>query len=255
MMYYTSNALFVIRKRFIAQIRRFRTKMRLIMTPRKISLFSIAATCCLLTVGCNSRKHEDKTHNLSLYPNKLTDSIKFPIYQSLNKYNRGFQNFDHSIGRFPENTRKILFGYDKSTLFRVDTLCPHEFEALVERLKTQMVDNKNFNQDDDYAFLQVYNTRNNHSADYQYEGFREENPRRDTMNLYFKKRQVFYSEVVDDEYLKLEEGYIRKIKNKYHSVAYHRNTVFYPSLNILSNFMFCNNCSSFYIDFDCGEMN
>lgn len=59
MMYYTSNALFVIRKRFIAQIRRFRTKMRLIMTPRKISLFSIAATCCLLMIGCNS-SHQTK---------------------------------------------------------------------------------------------------------------------------------------------------------------------------------------------------
>lgn len=243
----------MIRKRSIAHIRRFRTKKRLIMTPGKISLFSVVAICCLLTIGCNWNNLENSTLNISHYPNKQNDSIKIPIYQSLNKHNRGFQNFNHSIGKFPENTRKLLFGYDKSSLFRVDTLCPHDFEALVERLKTKLVDDNNFSQEDDYAFLQVYNTRNNHPADYQYEGFREDYPSRDTMNLYFKKRQAYYSAVVDDEYLKLEEGYFRKIRNKYPPLAYHRNTLFYPSLNILSDFMYCNECSCFYIDFDCSD--
>lgn len=162
--------------------------------------------------------------------------------------------FDNSIGRFPYSIQKALFGFDKSKLFRVDTLCTHEFEALYKRLKSQISENKILSPEDDYAFIQFYNTSRNHPADYQYEGFRKENSGRDTMNLYFKKRQFIYNEIVDYEYLKLEEDYFRKIKNKYFPVKYHRNTLFYPSLNILSNFLFCNNCSCFYIDFDCSEM-
>jgi len=209
----------------------------------------LAILLCMMFFHCSQERNDAEHAENSI---KQKENKRILIHKSQKNFRRHV-NFGNSIGRFPDSIQKIFFGYEKSSLFRVDTLCTHEFKALFERLKTQIAENKIFSQEDDYAFIQLYNTMRNHPADYQYEGFREENPGRDTMNLYFKKRQVFYSEVVDDEYIKLEEGYFRKIKNKYPPVEYHRNTVFYPSLNILSNFMFCNNCSCFYINFDCIE--
>jgi hypothetical protein len=198
-----------------------------------------------------SEKRTDTTQSENVKNLSLNNSI--PNFQSIRKPVRGFLNFDHSIGKFPENTRKRIFGYDESTLFKVDTICSHEFIDLIESLRSQIANNKTLSFDDDFAFLQVYNTKNNLPHDYRYEGFREDNLNRDTLNMYFKKRQAFYDIVVSDEYCELQVRYLNLLSVKYRPIPYHRNKIFYPKLNILSDFMYCNNCSCFYINFDCVE--
>lgn len=90
-------------------IRRFRTKKRLIMTLGKISLFSIAAICCLLTVGCNSSNQtkdnpEKFVHYLGSSEELIPVRYRLYKHQSTNAY---FMRFLH-IYEISESEHRLV---------------------------------------------------------------------------------------------------------------------------------------------------